>query len=44
MKGAKESKEFEGKLGGFATMIIQGKAGAATAAADKAAPKEQDDA
>lgn len=39
VKGAKETKELEGKVGGFATMVIQGKAGAVAAAA---AAREQE--
>lgn len=41
VKGAKEAKELEGKVGGFATMVIQGKAGAVAAAAAKEQEKAQ---
>ena len=34
VRGAKEPKPLEGALGGFATMVWQGKAGAAVPAAN----------
>lgn len=38
VKGVKEAKPFEGVVGGFATMVYQGKAGAVAAAAAAATP------
>lgn len=44
VSGARESQEFEGKMGGFATLKYQGKAGAVVkegAGAKEASPKEK---